>query len=131
MKKTTSVPVATSSNGIMLGGTAVTAMLRKARQYGGRVVAELNPDGTISVRANVNKVDIAVGIVNEAYRKNYSVRFTTQGNVTFCVVVKAPGGYTLTGTAVCAPGEMFIGNIGRAIAYLRAVGEPIPPELLS
>lgn len=61
------------------------------------------------------------------HRENLSPRFHTVDNTIFCAVQYK--GRVRTGTAVCSPDDVFCQSIGEALAFSRATGKALPPEL--
>lgn len=72
-----------------------------------------------------NKTGVARNILANA--KGHPL-FAYANDVTFCAVTI--DGRTRTGQAVLAPNDYPFKDVGDAIAYLRAVGEPIPEILI-
>lgn len=61
------------------------------------------------------------------HRGNLFPRFHTVDNTIFCAVEYK--GRVRTGTAVCSPNDVFCQSIGEALAFSRATGKALPPEL--
>lgn len=101
-------------------GAALVDIVRK----GCNLIIEDNSHGAFTIKPNVTmlaKNRAALEVLHSARRHN---TYSPSHGVT--VVIVPVNGHTEVGHAVCAPGDEISNIVGEAIAYLRAVGKPVP-----
>lgn len=120
----TNVSVLTCNHdGLLISGPAISNL----RQTCDKFTATVDKDGAVTISGTIDKRKYINRIVSEATRAHAD--FIAHRRVITCMVVK--NGRTCVGNAVCAPDDYFDTMTGRAIAYLRAVGKPVPQFLVT
>lgn len=128
MKNTNSLTVSFINDNMIISGAPIVGLRRALCKFGGKVEAEVGPGGELVIKHRMSRKAVARSIVDEARLGLYDVTWEQMdGAVTICHTYG--NGYHRVGYAVCAPGDIFDYDVGRAIAYLRAVGKPVPSIL--
>jgi hypothetical protein len=110
-------------NSVTIRGEVGAALIDAVRK-GCNLIIEDNGHGAFTIKPNISMV-----AKNRAAREVMSIArrhatFSPTHGVT--IVIVPVNGHTKVGHAVCAPGDEISAIVGEAIAYLRAVGKPVP-----